>query len=64
MSNRNLRLDQCSLPTDRVARLVEVPGNVEADADEPNASERAEILAPRSVGEASTERFIWLLHTR
>jgi hypothetical protein len=47
-----------------MGRLVEVLGNVEADADDPNALEKAEIRAQRSVGEAGTERFIWLLHTR
>lgn len=64
MSNRKQTLDQRPLPTDRMGRLVEVLGDLEADANDPNALEKAEIRAPRSVGEADTERFIWLLHTR
>jgi len=47
-----------------MGRLVEVLGNVEADADDPDAVEKDPILTPRSVGELDTERFIWLLHTR
>ena len=64
MSNRKPGLDQHPPPTDQMDRLVEVLGNVEADADDPDAVEKDPTLAPRSVGELDTERFIWLLHTR
>lgn len=64
MSNRKQTLDQRPLPPDGMGRQVEVQGDLEADANDPNALEKAEIQAPRSVGEVDTERFIWLLHTR
>jgi hypothetical protein len=47
-----------------MSRLAEVPNDLEFDADDPNALEKLEIQAPRSVTEAETERFIWLLHAR
>ena len=47
-----------------MSRQAEVLGDLEPNADDPNALEKLEIQAPRSVIEAETERFIWLLHTR
>ena len=65
MSNRKQTRYQRPLPTDLTGRPVEVLGDLdEAGASDPNALEKNEIRAPRSVGELDTERFIWLLHTR
>ena len=64
VSNRNPTPGRRPLPTGRMSRQAEVLGDLEPDADGPNALEKLEIQAPRSVIEAETERFIWLLHTR
>jgi len=47
-----------------MSQLAEVLRDLEVDAEDQNALEKLQIQAPRSVIEAETERFIWLLHTR